>query len=88
MFSGRIVEQAQTEEIFTDPRHPYTRSLLDAIPVMNPRDRRVRTFQTRDALEAATPHLRATDLIDPPAPGGAARLVSVAPGHLVEAIVT
>jgi ABC-type oligopeptide transport system ATPase subunit len=49
MYRGRIVEQAATETIFADARHPYTRSLLDAIPVLNPRDRRVRQFTTHPA---------------------------------------
>ncbi len=86
MFNGRIVEQAPTESIFTDPRHPYTRSLLDAVPVMNPRDRRMRTFRTRAELEAATPRLIARDLNA--APDATARLIRVADNHLVEAILT
>lgn len=32
MYLGRLVEVAPTEELFADPRHPYTRSLLSAIP--------------------------------------------------------
>ena len=32
MYAGRIVELGPREAIFTDPRHPYTRALLDAIP--------------------------------------------------------
>jgi oligopeptide/dipeptide ABC transporter ATP-binding protein len=32
MYLGRIVELAPTAELFADPRHPYTRSLLSAIP--------------------------------------------------------
>jgi oligopeptide transport system ATP-binding protein len=32
MYLGRIVEVAPTEQIFSAPRHPYTRGLLDAIP--------------------------------------------------------
>jgi oligopeptide transport system ATP-binding protein len=32
MYLGRIVEVAPTGELFTSPRHPYTRGLLDAIP--------------------------------------------------------
>ncbi|RAU90610.1 ABC transporter ATP-binding protein [Mycobacterium colombiense] len=32
MRAGRVVEQAPTEELFTDPKHAYTQQLLDAIP--------------------------------------------------------
>jgi peptide/nickel transport system ATP-binding protein len=32
MRAGRVVEQAPTEEVFTQPRHEYTRQLLEAIP--------------------------------------------------------
>ena len=32
MYLGRIVEMGTTESIFQDPRHPYTRILLDSIP--------------------------------------------------------
>lgn len=32
MYGGQIVEIASVEELFTDPKHPYTRSLLNSIP--------------------------------------------------------
>jgi peptide/nickel transport system ATP-binding protein len=32
MYAGRIVELATTAELFSRPRHPYTRMLLDAVP--------------------------------------------------------
>ena len=88
MCDGRIVEHAPTESIFTTPRHPYTRALLDAIPVLNPRQRRVRTFQTREQINAAVPRLRASELAAPVAPADHRQLVAVTPDHLVEAIVT
>jgi oligopeptide/dipeptide ABC transporter ATP-binding protein len=37
MYLGRIVEVAATETVFADPLHPYTVSLLSAIPVPDPR---------------------------------------------------
>ncbi len=87
MFNGRVVEHAPTEAIFTDARHPYTRSLLDAIPVLNPRLRRKRTFLSRADLAEGTPRLSPADLAAPARPGMTPQLVAVADGHLVEAIV-
>ena len=83
MFNGRIVEQAATEVIFTDARHPYTRSLLDAIPVLNPRLRRPRSFLSGAEIEAGTPRLHANGV----APSAVPALISVGPDHLVEAIL-
>ncbi len=34
MYCGRIVEQADVKDIFTDPLHPYTKGLLESIPRM------------------------------------------------------
>jgi peptide/nickel transport system ATP-binding protein len=36
MYLGRIVELGPTEQIFRDPKHPYTQALLKAIPRMDP----------------------------------------------------
>lgn len=40
MFLGRLCELGDTETIYTDPLHPYTRFLLDAIPKADPHQRR------------------------------------------------
>jgi oligopeptide/dipeptide ABC transporter ATP-binding protein len=32
MYAGRIVEAGPTEDVLTNPKHPYTRGLLDAVP--------------------------------------------------------
>ena len=37
IYKGKIVELAETEKLFAHPLHPYTRSLLSAIPTPNPR---------------------------------------------------
>ena len=36
MYHGKLVELAPTAELFADPRHPYTKALLSAIPVPDP----------------------------------------------------
>jgi len=41
MYLGRVVEMAQTEELFAQPNHPYTQALLFEVPRL---DRRRRTF--------------------------------------------
>ncbi len=41
MYAGRIVEQAASSELFGQPRHRYTRALLDTIPASNPPGQRL-----------------------------------------------
>lgn len=36
MYGGRVVEEGDVIDIFKNPRHPYTRGLLDSIPSTNP----------------------------------------------------
>jgi oligopeptide transport system ATP-binding protein len=42
MYLGRIVEIASSAELYEHPRHPYTRALLSAIPVPDPKSKRKR----------------------------------------------
>ena len=48
MLHGRLVELAETEELFENPVHPYTRSLLSAIHVPDPLYERNKVFSEYD----------------------------------------
>ncbi|MYQ99264.1 oligopeptide/dipeptide ABC transporter ATP-binding protein, partial [Streptomyces sp. SID6139] len=52
MYLGHIVETGDTEAIFADPKHPYTRALLSAIPIPDPERERARE---RVVLEGEQP---------------------------------
>ena len=45
---GHLLETGTTEEIFENPMHPYTRSLLSAIPSPNPAVEKNRVAETYD----------------------------------------
>jgi oligopeptide/dipeptide ABC transporter ATP-binding protein len=42
MYAGEIVESGKTEEVFTEPLHPYTKALLSAVPIPDPKTKRER----------------------------------------------
>lgn len=42
MYAGQIVETGKVDEIFREPKHDYTRTLLDASPIADPRQRNKR----------------------------------------------
>jgi peptide/nickel transport system ATP-binding protein len=55
MYLGQIVERGSTERVFSDPRHPYTRALLSAIPSIDPARRTVRVRLQGDVPSPARP---------------------------------
>jgi oligopeptide/dipeptide ABC transporter ATP-binding protein len=55
MYLGKIVEIAPSHEIYGDPRHPYTQSLLSAIPIPNPKSVAERTILQGDIPNPADP---------------------------------
>ena len=50
MYYGKMVELASSEELFAHPLHPYTKSLLSAIPLPDPHSEKKRTRITYNAL--------------------------------------
>ncbi len=50
MYFGKMVELASSDELFAHPLHPYTRSLLSAIPLPDPHSEKKRTRITYNAL--------------------------------------
>lgn len=52
MYRGHIVEQGPTEEILRNPRHAYTRALIDCIPQLGSKAKRLKTID-HAAIEAA-----------------------------------
>ncbi len=55
MYVGKLVETAETEELFAQPRHPYTEALLSAIPKPDPRVKRERIVLEGDVPSPASP---------------------------------
>ena len=55
MYLGKIVELAPAAELYQNPRHAYTKALLDAIPVADPTQRRVRQLLRGDVPSPINP---------------------------------
>lgn len=88
MYVGKLVEKAETEELFLRPLHPYTEALLSSVPKPNPRLKSSRIVLQGEVADPANPpsgcpfHPRCRYAVDrcrtdvPP-------LQELKPGHLV-----
>ena len=53
MYAGKLVELGATDELFRQPRHPYTEALLAAVPVPEPSRDRKRTLLSGEVADPA-----------------------------------
>ncbi|MDO8334219.1 MAG: ATP-binding cassette domain-containing protein, partial [Nitrosomonas sp.] len=90
LYLGRVMELATREQLYEDPRHPYTKALLSAAPIPDPKIERTRervrlTGEPPSPLDplAALRFLPSKRPVDPKAPVYSPVLEEVAPGHLV-----
>ena len=90
LFLGRIVEMASRDDIYLDPRHPYTRALISAVPVPDPDIERAKEriklggelpspLDSRSSLM----FLKSKMIDDPDAEQYRPELIEVSPGHFV-----
>ncbi len=70
MYYGRLVEIAPAEELFANPLHPYTKSLLSAVPLPDPE------YEKNRKRLYYVPHLRKFTQDKP-------KMVEITPGHFV-----
>ena len=86
MYAGEIVEQGPVDVIFNEPKHPYTRSLLRAMPTLDTEN------DDLYVIEGSVPSIknmdRTSDLFAPRIPWvavtpGHPELKEITPGHLV-----
>jgi oligopeptide transport system ATP-binding protein len=55
MYLGKLVELADSDQLYEDPKHPYTKALLSAIPIPDPTVRRERIVLKGDLPSPANP---------------------------------
>ena len=88
MYLGVIVEEAQSAELYRNALHPYTRALLAAIPIPDPKTKRKRIVLAGDVPSAVSPptgcrfHTRCGQ-VTARCTQAVPELLEVAPGHKV-----
>ena len=91
MYLGHIVEQAPSRELFTNPRHPYTKALLSSIPSIDPDDQKKAIELTGEIPSAMNPPSGCVFRTRCPNPTHDCKegniemgLIEVSPGHWVD----
>ena len=55
MYLGKLVELAASDELYRNPKHPYTQALLSAVPIPNPRSEKKRQILEGDVPSPINP---------------------------------
>lgn len=55
LYLGKVMESAPTEELFRNPKHPYTQALLSAVPKLHPGEKKQRILLTGEIPSAMHP---------------------------------
>lgn len=76
MFLGEIVEIGPREAVFNNPQHPYTKRLISAVPIPDPRNRDLTRPRLAGEIKSS---LRPLDYVPP-----RREYIEVTPGHFVQ----
>ena len=76
MLLGEIVEMGPRDAVLGNPRHPYTRKLIDAVPIPDPQERRMRGGLMTEEIKSP---VRPLDWVSDQRP-----LIEVEPDHFVQ----
>jgi peptide/nickel transport system ATP-binding protein len=90
LYLGRVVELASRDDIYQDPRHPYTKALISAVLIPDPRLERAKPRRLLPAelpspldTRSALMFLKSRRIDDPDVEQYKPRLIEVAPDHFV-----
>ena len=88
MYLGKIVEIARAQDLYASPKHPYSQALLSAVPIPDPKAKRLRIALKGDLASAESPSqgchfYHRCPFREPSCATNEQVLTEVAPGHLV-----